>query len=974
MLHRLRQSMVYKVSILMSLALTCITTIIIGMVLSNGVLNVLIQQPSLSFTKEIETYRSIVKDQLMLGLGNITAYSTDIENIYNTALGDSAQLDAETTIDFLSKSAPLIINMLSYANTTGAFIILDNDGSSDEYTSFFLRDPTPDATLSAQKDFLIQFAPAELVEILGFDKMPIYKPNITLEGRHKNILNIPTDRELTYPNNKELGFWQVSPDFAKPDQSIITYSMPLVDNDGNVFGVIGMGITEEYLYSTLPEISLEHSSMIGYSLGTYDTYTSLLEPVLNYGQITESDIAPLGQPLNIKPFDESLQLYSVQDTNTDFTVISSIHYLNLYKDTPFEHKNWVFIGYTNQETLLDASTSLQTTLVITFISIISVGLFLSWLFAKKISAPITNLANIIGTSDTKTIHSLVNQKMGYSEIDILTKAIVHYSKKEKLASLKTDKIISMVNLPLGTFEHSNDNDYVICSPSLINLFDIPSDAVVDDKVNATTFFSKINNIKANVENETEGIYMLEGKITKWFKIVTVEDDNSILGICLDVSKDILEKHIRDYERNYDSLSRLLNREAFRNKVELIFQNKIEGHAAFVMFDIDNLKYINDTYGHDMGDYYISSIASVLSKSLSSKCIVGRMSGDEFYVFAQSPNSKDEIRNLLQVPYQIFDKNPIPLPDGKLFKMRISGGISWYGQDTYSLDELIQYADFAMYQGKHSTKGELREFDKAVYLQDSFILNGSEELNRILDNNLITFVYQPIVSAKTGEIYGYEALMRPQSKIIDTPLKLLKIATLQSKLYKIENITINTTFAAYSEHIELFNGCKLFINSVPNEIFDKNDLKILSEKYSDILKYLVIEITESEKLNMSISDKKIEFAKKHGLLVALDDYGSGYSSNLSLLSIKPDIVKIDKMMIKDISNDKNRQSMLQQILTYSKEKNIHVLAEGVETFEDMEYLINANIDFLQGYYISRPTPLPDYNTYRIKKEITAIHNG
>ena len=268
-------------------------------------------------------------------------------------------------------------------------------------------------------------------------------------------------------------------------------------------------------------------------------------------------------------------------------------------------------------------------------------------------------------------------------------------------------------------------------------------------------------------------------------------------------------------------------------------------------------------------------------------------------------------------------------------MRMSGGLAWYGDETHSLEELVQYADFAMYQGKNSTKGELREFDKAVYLQESFMLNGSE------------------------------ALMRPQSDVIDTPIKLLKIATLQSQLYKVEKLTINKTFESYVEHV------KLFVNSIPNEILKAKDLDKITKKYSSILGNIVVEITEGEKLNMLVSDRKVAFARSSGMLIALDDYGSGYCSNLSLLSMKPDIIKMDQMMIKNISNDKNRQAMLQQILSYAKEKNIAILAEGVETYEDMKYLVNMKVDYLQGYYVSRPTPLPDYNTERIKNEINNI---
>ncbi len=971
MFNRYKQSMVYKVTVLLSLGILLIVGFILSIVLLNGVVDVLKQQPSMAFSQEVETHKSIIKDKLMLGLGNISAYSTDIENIYNAKMDEKNQLSEESSIDFLSVSVPVVKSMLSSSKTTGAFIILDNEGDTDEYTAFYLRDPEPDVIVSSQKNFLIQVAPAELAESFDFDKMPVYEPNITLAGIHENILTVPIERKLSYPNNKEIGYWQVSPDFANPDQSIITYSMPLVDQDGNVFGVIGMGITESYLYKNIPESELVSSNIIGYSFGIYDRTKNELTSVLNYNSIVDNDISPIGKPLTFEAFDEQLNLYNVQNVSTEFPVTASMHFLNLYKDTPFPHEEWVFIGYTNQKDLLSSATDFLKSIQIAVLIVLILGFIMSYVVAKKISNPISELAKKIGTNDTDLIHSLVDKTMDYQEIAALTQAIVRYSKNEESASLKTDKIINMVNLPLGTFEYTHNNEYVICSKSLIHMLGIPSEEVNGNKVTAMAFFYKMDEIKSNVEDRSENIFMVQGNTSKWLKIVSAEDENSTLGICLDVSKEVLDKHIREYERDYDRLTKLLNRSAFKHKVELSFQNKIEEYAAFIMFDIDNLKYINDTYGHEMGDFYISSIADVLSLVFRDKCILGRMSGDEFYVFAQSNQSKEEIECLIQSMYHMFDTNYLLLPDGSQFKMRMSGGIAWYGVDTRSLDELMHYADFAMYQGKHSTKGELREFDKSVYLHESFMLNGSEELNRILDEKLIDYVFQVIISAQTGEIYGYEALMRPQSVVIDTPIKLLKIATLQSQLYKIEQITLDKTCAAYIQYADLFDGCNLFINSIPNEILTEHDFMDITKKYTTILNKIILEITEGEKLNMSISDKKIEFARQHGMLVALDDYGSGYCSNLSLLSVKPDIIKMDQMMIKNISTDKNRQSMLQQILVYAKEKNIFILAEGVETFEDMEYLVKKKVDFLQGYYISRATVRPDYDTRRIQEEIKNI---
>lgn len=175
---------------------------------------------------------------------------------------------------------------------------------------------------------------------------------------------------------------------------------------------------------------------------------------------------------------------------------------------------------------------------------------------------------------------------------------------------------------------------------------------------------------------------------------------------------------------------------------------------------------------------------------------------------------------------------------------------------------------------------------------------------------------------------------------------------------------------YKENMELFNNCKIFINSVPNESLSDVEYLELESQYSDILKNVVIEITENEKLSVETLVKKRQLIKKWNALMALDDYGVGYNGDISMLSLKPHIVKIDKLMITNIETDKSRQSIVQKLLVYAKEQGILVLAEGVETFSQMSYLVQAGVDFLQGYYIAKTNPLPNYNPEAIMKE---IHN-
>ena len=227
---------------------------------------------------------------------------------------------------------------------------------------------------------------------------------------------------------------------------------------------------------------------------------------------------------------------------------------------------------------------------------------------------------------------------------------------------------------------------------------------------------------------------------------------SVIGLAQDITDSVVEMRKIEYERDYDITTGLLNRRAFYYKFGRLFsaKKKLKTAACF-MFDLDNLKYVNDTYGHDFGDDYIRTAASVFRLFESERSIVARLSGDEFILFFYGYDNRKEIEKIKQRLQEKLRESYCVLPDGAHYKMRASGGVAWYPKDAVDSDLLIKYADFAMYTVKHSTKGNIGEFDKQAYKNDAVLVTGIEELNRIIDDGSIRYAFQSIVSAKTGEI-------------------------------------------------------------------------------------------------------------------------------------------------------------------------------------------------------------------------------
>lgn len=188
------------------------------------------------------------------------------------------------------------------------------------------------------------------------------------------------------------------------------------------------------------------------------------------------------------------------------------------------------------------------------------------------------------------------------------------------------------------------------------------------------------------ENGGVHIYHLTADETqKWVRMKLLEGEERIIGVLSDVTQEIQEKRKIEYERDYDLLTSLLNRRAFYNWMGQLFQHPEKlGVAALIMLDLDNLKYINDNYGHDQGDEYIRCTADVIRRHTPSDAVLSRMSGDEFYVFLHGYSSQNEVRRIIDELHDGMTHTLFPLPDNPSFKVRASAGVAWYPQDSTRL--------------------------------------------------------------------------------------------------------------------------------------------------------------------------------------------------------------------------------------------------------------------------------------------------
>lgn len=522
----------------------------------------------------------------------------------------------------------------------------------------------------------------------------------------------------------------------------------------------------------------------------------------------------------------------------------------------------------------------------------------------------------------------------------------------------------MASVEIGGYELRFDTGSVFYTENFFSILGIPLSAELP---------MNIEKFREILKEYTEkNLYKTKSGSTKLYCIripekgvryvrMEVKNENWVqIGLVEDVTVSMRERLRIEHERDYDTLTGLYNRRAFKRESESIFgRRKKIRHAAFIMLDLDNLKYINDTFGHDWGDEYIRQAGMCLEEGTPKGTLCAHISGDEFNILFYGYESQNAIREEISKLQREISSRIIRLPDGQEFHLSISGGIAWYPEDSNSLGVMRKHADFAMYQVKQTDKGRIAEFDQKAYEEKYRDSQIRKEFHRFVKEELVTYYFQPIISAKTGKIEAYEALMRANLPILKRPDVVMKIAREEGALREIERMTMfraTEAFADLREKKRIKGDALLFINSIASQHMAAKDEIEFNNRYAKLQKQIVIEITEEESIDYHALETKKNALGFEGAF-ALDDYGSGYSNEKSLLDLAPKYIKVDLSIIRDIDTDPDKQQIVENIVAYAHKRDMKIVAEGLETPEEIQKVLELEVDLLQGFYLARPEPVP-----------------
>lgn len=437
---------------------------------------------------------------------------------------------------------------------------------------------------------------------------------------------------------------------------------------------------------------------------------------------------------------------------------------------------------------------------------------------------------------------------------------------------------------------------------------------------------------------------------------------------LEVSEQELKKNYAHIEQlaYHDGLTGLYNRVAFMKYAYKIFHDASVGaskHAIFII-DLDNFKNINDTLGHDYGDLLLKDVSDRMLSCIASDDILARNGGDEFLILKNRFDTVDDLENFASQLVNVVH-HPFILND-ETAVVSMSVGIAVFPNNGLTVSELIKNADIAMYNAKNSGKNSYRFFDS--YMEDDVNRKNdlADILSHVIDKNEIYLQYQPQVNVESGQVTGYEALMRIESELVGfiSPAEFIPIAeetgiiNILGEWALIEACNFNQVLIKSG-----FGPLRVSVNVSTTQLKDDHLIDIIKsipEKTGMDLKHLEIEITESVLMNSFEHNLKlINQMKELGCSIALDDFGTGYSSFNYLTQIPIDTLKIDKSFIDGICSNEKDRCIADSIIDLAHKMDISVVAEGVEDNEQLQILQNQFCDTLQGYLFSKPLNSTDF---------------
>lgn len=630
-----------------------------------------------------------------------------------------------------SKEASKLIGMICtdmietmYRNkNSGIYVIFNTsslDGNVEPKTGFHVRDFDPTFNATTQySDLLLECAPISTVKAMNISTDTGWDTRYDFGTAYGDYFRKPfmeAYRAMRKLEAVDYACWNSSAQSSLP--SGLTYSMPLMLEDGTLYGVLGVELLDDYVGDSLPYDELGFGTDGTYMLALFDkgTNRATLKMVSGKTRLRR------GETIALTPGKDGSYAFE-QDGKKIVTQMDRLTVYDMY--APFDSETWVLMGATTAQSLYAFSKRVSRMILLAIALMLIFDAAGSVLIARRLAKPIEKLSKEVDIARMNENGIPRLSITGIREIDHFAEAFAELSREAINTSTRFLRMLDMASVDIAgcEFDTSKEADVTpaFATDNFFPLLGVPN----GDAGNVTLgqikmLQSKMTDSILSVEKKGDSTLLhvrsLYGK-ERYVRLKETQIESRTIVLAEDVTTSTLERLRIERERDYDLLTGLYNRRAFYRFAGRLFDrpDKMK-HAAVVMMDLDNLKRTNDTFGHEWGDRYIHEAAVCFLRSIPDGTLCARVSGDEFNILFCGYDSREAVQRAIDRLVSGVENSHFNLPDGQATRIHVSGGIAWYPEDGTELMELIKCADFAMYQMKRNEKGRFGVFDRTQYNQ------------------------------------------------------------------------------------------------------------------------------------------------------------------------------------------------------------------------------------------------------------------
>ena len=540
--------------------------------------------------------------------------------------------------------------------------------------------------------------------------------------------------------------------------------------------------------------------------------------------------------------------------------------------------------------------------------------------------------------------------------------------------LERQKLIESEQRYRSLFDHTNDSilslnlngTILSANPAAINLFKRVTISITGKSIfklfeqNAAATEKLLTEASEGRTFETD--VKLTVKSKEWhlhLKTFPIVLNGSVQGIYLfakDVSDQKRHEALISHMAFHDALTGLLNRTALEKHLKDCLSSEAGSVHALMYIDLDRFKWLNDTAGHSAGDLLLQKVSDRLQSIAAPSFSVYRHGGDEFILLFRNTDKLEatsyakQILDLFAEPYYLNEL---------VYFVSPSIGISLYPEHGISGEELIAGADLALYEAKHQGRGQFQVFHSGLHHRSKRLLDMDSGLRQAIENDELHLVYQPQINLETGETEGFEALVRWESEVLGnvSPAEFIPAAEESGLIIPIGEWIMEEAFRQLAEwRFEGFGDQCISINLSSKQFQQRNlpeMIRSLLQTYQIMPRQITLEVTESALHHQKEASLALKKLKEIGVRIAIDDFGSGLTSLQSLKTYPVDLLKIDPAFIKGGISDGKDAAVIASIVHFAQSLSLEVLAEGIETENQAEWLLSLNCNRGQGFYFSGP---------------------